>query len=164
MTRMAEKNALDLLDADHIAVKHLFVEYARLAFAAPQPSASDRRDLAVRICQELTVHAQIEEEVFYPAVRQAVPDAAALLDEAQDEHQKVKDLVARIKGLDRAGPQMDDLVAQLARLVEDHVKEERDELFPKAKTGKALDLAELGVQLRERQQALQSETAATQPA
>ena len=96
-------------------------------------------------------------------MRKAVPDAAALLDEAQDEHQKVKDLVARIQGLDRAGSQMDNLVAQLARLVEHHVKEERDELFPKAKTGKALDLADLGARLRERQQALQPGMAAAQP-
>jgi hemerythrin superfamily protein len=88
MTPMAEKNALELLDADHIAVKHLFVEYARLAFAAPQASASERRELAARICQELTVHAQIEEEVFYPAVRAAVPDAAPLLHEAQAEHRR----------------------------------------------------------------------------
>jgi hemerythrin superfamily protein len=164
MTPMAEKNALELLDADHIAVKHLFVEYARLAFAAPQASASERRELAAGICQELTVHAQIEEEVFYPAVRKAVPDTAPLLGEAQAEHQKVKDLVARVQGMDKAGPKMDDLVAQLACVVEHHVKEERDELFPKARTSKALDLAELGAQLRERQQALQSGTEATQPA
>jgi iron-sulfur cluster repair protein YtfE (RIC family) len=163
MTLIAEKNALELLDADHIAVKHLFVEYARLAIAAPRASASERRELAADICQELTVHAQIEEEVFYPAVRKAVPDAAALLDEAQDEHQKVKDLIARIKGLDRASPQMDNLVAKLASLVEHHVKEERDELFPKTRIGKALDLADLGAQLRERQQALQA-GGATQPA
>jgi iron-sulfur cluster repair protein YtfE (RIC family) len=163
MMPIAEKNALELLDADHIAVKHLFVEYARLASASPQTSISERREFAAYICQELTVHAQIEEEVFYPAVRKAVPDAAALLDEAQEEHQKVKDLVARIQDLDRAGSQMDNLVAQLARLVEHHVKEERDELFPKARTGKGLDLAELGAQLRERQQALQR-AKATQPA
>ena len=163
MTPIAEKNAIELLDADHIAVKHLFVEYARLAGASPQTSISERRDLAAYICQELTVHAQIEEEVFYPAVRKAVPGAAALLEEAKDEHQKVKDLIARILGLDRAGFQMDNLVAQLARLVEHHVKEERDELFPKA-TAKGLDLADLGVKLRKRQQSLQQGMAAAQPA
>jgi len=161
---MADKNALELLDADHIAVKHLFVEYARLAVAASKTSASERHKLATRICQELTVHAQIEEEVFYPALRKAVPDAAALLDEAQSEHQQVKDIVAGIEGMDKAGPQMDDLVAQLACLVEHHVKEERDELFPKAKTGKGLDLADLGAQLRERQEAIQAGMAVPQPA
>jgi hypothetical protein len=163
MTPIAEKNALELLDADHVAVKHLFVEYARLASAAPQTSISERSELAAYICQELTVHAQIEEEVFYPALRKAVPDAAALLDAAKDEHQKAKDLIARIQGLNRASPQMDNLIAQLALLVDHHVKEERDELFPKA-TAKGLDLADLGVKLRKRQQSLQQGMAAAQPA
>ena len=58
---------------------------------------------------------------------------------------------------------MDNLIAQLALLVEHHVKEEHDELFPKASSGKALDLDDLGAQLRERQQALQGGRA-TQPA
>jgi hypothetical protein len=164
MTSMPEKNALELLDAVHIAIKHLFVEYERLASAAPQTSISERRDLAAYICQQLTVLARIEEEVFYPAVRRAVPDAAALLEEARDQHRKVRDLVARIQGLERAGSQMDNLIAQLARLVEHHVKEERAELFPKARSGKALNLTYLGAQLRERQkQALQG-SRATQPA
>jgi hypothetical protein len=164
MTHMAEKNALEMLDAYHIAVKHLFVEYERLASASPQTSISERRELAAYICQELAVLAQIEEEVFYPAVRKAIPDAAAVVDEAQDEHQKVNDLVTRIEELDHGGSQMDNLIAQLARLVEHYAKEERDELFPKARSGGAqLDLADLGAQLRERQQVLQGRRA-TQPA
>lgn len=151
MERETDKDACALLDADHIAVKHLFVEYARMAAAGD----AGRAPIAQKICQELTVHAQIEEEVFYPAVRQAVPDAAELLDEAEQEHQQVKDLVAQIQGLANADAAMDDLVAQLNRCVEHHVKEERDELFPKAKAAPGLDLAALGEQLRERQQALE---------
>jgi hemerythrin superfamily protein len=147
------KDACELLDADHIAVKHLFVEYARLAMAAPQPSVNERTQLATRICEELTVHAQIEEEIFYPALRKAVPDTAPLLDEAKAEHQEAKDLIARIEALGTAGPEMDALVSELAGAIEHHVKEERDELFPKARASK-LDLAELGDQLRQRQQAL----------
>lgn len=158
---MAEKNALELLDADHIAVKHLFVEYARLAFAAPQDSASTRGELAAGICQELTAHAQIEEELFYPALREVVPDTADLLEEAKSEHKKVKELVSQIQAMGgTASTGMDDIVAQLACLVEHHVKEERDELFPK---GKTLDLAALGGQLRERQDALQEEMKTARP-
>ena len=59
MSPLADKNACDLLDADHIAVKHLFVEHARLAMAAPVDSVAERQALAARICSELTVHAQI---------------------------------------------------------------------------------------------------------
>ena len=147
-----DKDACELLDADHIAVKHLFVEYARLAFAMPQESVSARTALAMQICEELTVHAQIEEEIFYPALRDAAPDAAAQLDEAKAEHQEAKDLIARIQALGTAGPEMDELVSTLACAVEHHVKEERDELFPKAKA--RMDLGAVGDRLKERQQAL----------
>jgi hemerythrin superfamily protein len=160
MPNLPDKDACELLDADHIAVKHLFVDYARLAMAAPQQSIDERTQLASRICEELTVHAQIEEEIFYPALRKASPGAAKLLDEALAEHQQAKELIAQIQALGTANLEMDELVAQLACAIEHHVKEERDELFPKAKSAKKLDLTALGAQLRERQQALQATAAA----
>jgi len=146
------KDACDLLDADHIAVKHLFVEYARQAVAMPQ-EAGDRQALAERICQELTVHARIEEEIFYPALRQAI-DKPELLDEAIAEHQQAKDLIAQIQGMRAPDPQMDDLVAQLASAIEHHVKEEREDLFTKARVAPGLDLAALADQLKARQEEL----------
>ena len=157
MENFPDKDACELLDADHIAVKHLFVTYARLAVAMPDDSTDERSQLAMRICDELTVHAQIEEEIFYPALRKAAPETAAQLDEAKQEHQEAKALVAQIRELGSAGPQMDELVSQLAGAVEHHVKEERDELFPKAKS--RMDLDAVGGQLRERQQALLAEMA-----
>jgi hemerythrin superfamily protein len=160
MATLPNKDACELLDADHIAVKHLFVEYARLAMAAPQDSLDARSQLATRICEELTVHAQIEEEIFYPALKKAAPDTAALLDEAKAEHQEAKELIAQIESLGTAGSEMDDLVSQLACAIEHHVKEERDELFPKARTAKKLDLAALAQDLLARQQALQTATTA----
>ena len=156
MPQTTPKDACELLDADHLAVKHLFVEYARLATASPRESAAQREALATRICDELTVHAQIEEEIFYPALRQAVPDAADIVDEGIEEHGEAKALIARIRDEGSAGEAMDALVAQLARAVEHHVKEERDELFPKAKAAAGMDLAAIGQQLRDRQQELAS--------
>jgi hemerythrin-like domain-containing protein len=153
MPASAAKNACDLLDADHLAVKHLFVEYARLAHA-PTDAGSDRRALALKICDELTVHAQIEEEIFYPALQQALPEAADVLEEARAEHAQAKDLIAQIQAMGQADDAMDVLVAELARAIEHHVKEERDELFPKARSAQGLDLHALAQQLRERQQAL----------
>lgn len=171
MPELHEKDACERLDADHIAVKHLFVNYARQAFAATAPAApvagkkvlpaaagADRAAIALKICDELTVHAQIEEEIFYPALQQALPDAADLLAEAQAEHQEARDLIAQIRALGSADAQMDALVAELNRAIEHHVKEERDELFPKARAS-GLDLVALGMQLRERQQALETEAA-----
>ncbi|MBI2769826.1 MAG: hemerythrin domain-containing protein [Burkholderiales bacterium] len=155
MPEFADKDACELLDADHIAVKHLFVDYARLAIAPDaKATASERTALAMKICDELTVHAQIEEEIFYPALREAVPGAGALLDEAEAEHQEAKQLIADIRAIGKANPSMDTLVAELNVAIEHHVKEERDELFPKARAAPALDLVAIGGQLRERQQEL----------
>lgn len=154
MPTLATKDACELLDADHIAVKHLFVEYARLAMAAPA-AAAERQPIARTICAELTVHARIEEEIFYPALRQAA-DAGELLDEAEAEHQQARELIARIDAMRGSGPELDELVMQLARAVEHHVKEERDHLFPKARAAAQLDLEELGARLQQRQEELQA--------
>ena len=102
------------------------------------------------------MHTQIEEEIFYPALRDAVPAAADLLDLAATDHQQAKALIARIRGLGTADAELDQCVADLARAVEDHVKEERVQLFPKARSAPGLDLVALGARLRERQQALAS--------
>jgi len=100
------------------------------------------------------VHAQIEEEIFYPALRQAVPAAADVLDEAEEEHAQAKSLIAQIRALRAADPAADALVAELARAIEDHVKEERDELFPKARSASGMDLVALAQRLKERQREL----------
>jgi hypothetical protein len=159
MPTLADKDACELLDADHIAVKHLFVEYARLAFAPAAARGADRKALAMKICEELTLHAQIEEEIFYPALQDALPDTQGLLEEARAEHQEAKKMIAQLQGMGAADAAMDALVVQLNRAIEHHVKEERDELFPKAKSAAGLDLDALGARLRERQQELQGEAA-----
>ncbi len=167
MATTVQHDACELLDADHIATKHLFVEYARLAFAGAGTEAragartasrtpDGRTALARKICSELTVHAQIEEEIFYPALREVI-DVPELLDEAQAEHQQAKELIAQIEAMADGDAAMDDLVSQLARAVENHVKEERDLLFPKARAAADLDLDELGARMKERQQELQSQ-------
>lgn len=157
MPELMQKDACDLLDADHLAVKHLFVEYARLAFALDAEAGRDRTAIAMKICDELTVHAQIEEEIFYPALREAVPGAADVLDEAEAQHGQAKLLIARIRDGGSTDAAMDDLMAELARAIEDHVKEERDELFPKALSSRDLNLAALGLLLEERRQELAGE-------
>ena len=161
MPEFAHKDACELLDADHIAVKHLFVDYARLAVAPDADATTAQRTaLATKICDELTIHAEIEEEIFYPALREALPDAGNLLDEATAEHQEAKQLIADIRAVGQANPTMDTLVAELNVAIEHHVKEERDELFPKAKAAPGVDLVALGEQLRDRQQQLQADPAA----
>ncbi len=152
MPKHLTKDACQLLDADHIAVKHLFVQYAQLAASSDEAATrAERSALARMICDQLTVHAQIEEEIFYPALRDALPDDADLVDEAKAEHQEAKQLIADIRVVGEADAAMDTLVAELNVAIEHHVKEERDQLFPKAKSAPELDLQVLGEQLRSRQ-------------
>ena len=96
--------------------------------------------------------------------RRCVAKAAAdVVDEAEEEHQHAKLLIAQILEVGAADKTMDQLVADLARAIEDHVKEERDELFPKARSAPGLDLAALGMQLKERQVELQRPGGAAGP-
>ena len=163
MPDFVDRDACELLDADHLAVKHLFVEYARLFYAPEGLESGDRLEIATRICDELTVHAQIEEEIFYPALRRAAKGATDVVAEAEQEHRQAKFLISQIRELRTADSTLDQLVADLARAVEDHVKEERDELFPKARSAPGLDLNALGLQLKERQAELMQGAAKSAP-
>ena len=145
-------SATTMIRMDHTHVLASFHQYA--TDSRPQT----KRALANAICLALEIHAQLEEEIFYPALREAI-DTPGLLDEAQAEHQLARELIARIESMKQDGSAMDELVSQLARVVEQHVKEERDHLFPKARAADALDLDELGAKLKERQQQLEAQVA-----
>jgi hypothetical protein len=123
-------DAVDLLDADHIAVKKLFTQFKKLSEA--EAPADERKALADRICKELTVHAEIEEQIFYPAAREAIGDDA-LLNEAEVEHASAKDLIAQISGMDADEALFDAKVIVLGEYIDHHVEEEREDMFPKAR-------------------------------
>lgn len=151
---LAKKHdAVDLLDADHIAVKKLFTAYKKLC--DNNAPAEEKREIADRICQELTVHAQIEEEIFYPQVREAIDDDP-LLDEAEVEHGTAKDLIAQISGMGPEEDLYDARVTVLGEYIDHHVKEEREEMFPKARKSK-LDLVALADELSQRKMELMEE-------
>ena len=144
------ENAVDLLDADHKAVKKMFIDYDALCEdGAP---VADKRSVAERICQALTVHSQIEEEIFYPAVRKATGDNA-LMDEALTEHAEAKAVIARIQGMKATSDNYDATVKQLAKIIDKHVLEEREQIFLEAQQA-ALDLRSLAVPLFKRKKQL----------
>lgn len=144
------ENAVDLLDADHKAVKKMFIDYDALCEdGAP---ADARKSLAERICQALTVHTQIEEEIFYPAVRDATGDEA-LMEQAIAEHAQAKEVITRIQGMKSSSDNYDGTVKQLAKLIDAHVLEEREQIFLEAQQS-ALDLRGLAVPLYKRKQEL----------
>jgi hemerythrin superfamily protein len=139
-------DALALLRADHQRVQEMFDQFEKTR------SEDRKATLAEQICQELTIHAQIEEEIFYPAVREAIKDED-LIDEATVEHQSAKDLIAQIEGGGPGGEMFDAKVKVLGEYVKHHVKEEQNELFPQVRKTK-LDLKELGERLQQRKMEL----------
>jgi hemerythrin superfamily protein len=160
MATRAAKDACDLLDADHRAVQKLFKEYEALTTSRARSATQKKMDLAHEICTQLTVHAQIEEEIFYPALREVLKDASPL-DEADVEHQSAKDLIAQIQGMPEADDMFDARVKVLGEYINHHVKEEKNEIFPKARSARKLDLVSMRDELEARKEELLAEMGAT---
>jgi hemerythrin superfamily protein len=156
MATRAEKDACDLLDADHKAVKKMFKEYEELTSSRARNASQKKKELATQICQELTVHAQVEEEIFYPALRAAFKETD-LLDEAEVEHQTAKDLIAQIQAAAEPDDMFDAKVKVLGEYIDHHVKEEKGEIFPKARSAKKLDLIAMREEIETRKEELMSE-------
>jgi hemerythrin superfamily protein len=146
-----EMNAIDLLKKDHDEVDALFKDYEMLAESDGE-NGVDRRALSTRICGLLAVHALIEEEIFYPAARQAKVDAD-LLDEAEIEHRSAKQLIAEIGAAKASEPLYDARVKVLGEYIRHHVKEEESELFPACRKSD-MDLADIGARLERRKSQL----------
>jgi hypothetical protein len=154
------RDGLQLLAADHRKVESLFADFQKASGTA----AKER--LARRICTELKVHAQIEEEIFYPAIRGKVEDAD--LDEAYVEHDSAKLLINEIEAAEPDEGYYDAKVKVLSELIEHHVMEEekqRDNLFQQTRAAE-IDLEELGARLaaRKRELLAKAETEGLPPA
>ena len=160
MATRNQKDACDLLDTDHKNVKKMFKDYEELTGSRARTAMQKKMDLARQICNELTVHAQVEEEIFYPAVRAAVKETD-LLDEAEVEHQSAKDLIAQIQTASEADEMFDAKVKVLGEYIDHHVKEERGEIFPKARAARKLDLMAMREQIETRKEELMAEMSAT---
>ena len=155
MTNDASVNALELLKRDHQQVDKLFKQFEDIKEGAED---SAKEELVRQICDALTVHAAIEEAIFYPAARQALPQEQGqdLLDEAAVEHQTLKDIIGRLEMAPTSDPLYDAGVKVLSEYVKHHVREEETELFPKVRASD-MDLQAIGNQLEERKQQLEGE-------
>jgi hypothetical protein len=145
----APKDAIALLKADHRKVEELFEKY--------ETAGSRKTDIAHQICMELTIHTMIEEEIFYPACREAGVDSD-MMDRANVEHDGAKSLIAELE----AGSSDDDFydakVKVLSEEIKHHVKEEeqRGGIFSGARAAE-MDLAALGEQLAARKEELMAQ-------
>lgn len=156
-TTKTSADACDLLDADHKAVKKMFKSYGELAQSKSREVGQKKMELAQQICLALTVHTQMEEEIFYPALRNVLKDTD-LMAEAEVEHQAAKDLISQIQSMTEPDEMFDAKVRVLGEYIDHHVKEERNEIFPKARAARKLDLMRMREALETRKEALMIET------
>jgi len=147
------EDAISLLTADHAKVTNLFKEFESLK--EDDAADPDKSVLVAQICNELKVHAQIEEDIFYPAVREGIEDAD-LVDEAVVEHAAAKELIAQLEDMSPDDELYDAKVIVLAEQIQHHVQEEEGEMFPKARKVK-LDSEALGIQMAKRKAELMAE-------
>jgi hemerythrin superfamily protein len=143
-------SAVKLLKQDHRAVAQALEEFESAAHARKQA-------IAQHICKMLTVHTQIEEELLYPAAREALDsDDVHLVAEARVEHTSVKDLIQQIEQAKEVDEEYEAKVQVMGEFVKHHVKEEETELFPKLERS-SLDLDALGERLQARKSELLGE-------
>jgi hypothetical protein len=135
-----------MLKEDHQRVTELFDQFER----ARGDGRKER--LAKTICEELKLHARLEEELFYPAVRDAIDDAD-LMDEAEVEHGSAKALIRQIEASSASGDKFDALVTVLGEYIKHHVKEEEGDMFKQVRQSD-LDLAVLGEEMQKRKREL----------
>ncbi|CAN7308772.1 hemerythrin domain-containing protein [Pseudoduganella sp. LjRoot289] len=146
-TKSGDTDAISLLMQDHEHVKDLFEQFDNLSDRAKV----SKKKLADEVCQELTLHTMVEEEIFYPAVRAAGKEFEDVIDEAFVEHSSAKQLIAEIEAMDPGDDLYDAKVKVLSEMIEHHVSEEEGELFPKVRKA-GLDLAALGEQMAQRKE------------
>lgn len=142
----APVDGLNMLTQDHREVEALFSQFEKLT------GAREKAALAAKICLLLKVHAQIEEEILYPAARELV-DEEDLVDEAEVEHGSAKHLIADIEAMKPRDDLFDARIKVLGEYIRHHVKEEENELFPAMRKA-GLDVYDIGAQLAERKLAL----------
>lgn len=147
-------DATKLLAADHKEVKALFKAYDKLVKDEAAPA--EKQALALQICMMLTVHATIEEEIFYPAARDVLGKDEDLIDEADVEHASAKALISQIEAGSPDEPLFDARVKVLGEYIDHHVKEEEDEMFVKVRKTD-LDLDAIGEELQARKAELLGE-------
>jgi hypothetical protein len=157
-SKTEKQDAIQLLTAGHREVKSMFKEFESLK--EEDGADDDKKGLVERICAALTIHATVEEEIFYPAVRAAIDDQD-LMDEADVEHASAKELIAQLEEASPSDDHYDAKVTVLGELIDHHVKEEEGQMFPKAK--KAIDTAAIGTELAARKAELEAELGIGEP-
>lgn len=139
-------SATQLIKRDHKKVEGLFQKFEKAK------TAGAKKKLCEQVIEELEVHTKLEEEIFYPAVRKHVGEEE-MLQEAKQEHQEAKQIIARLKKADAEDDEFDSTFEELVESVKHHVEEEEGEMLPKAEESD-MDLQEYGGEMAERKNEL----------
>ena len=149
-------DAIDLLKADHRKFKKLFRTYE----AAGDRAYQKKKDLADKLFMEITIHSMVEEELFYPAVKErANKEGKRLVAESVEEHHIVATLIEEMKVLDPKDERFEAKFSVLRENIEHHIEEEENELFPEAEELLGTRIKNLGAQMEERKDELMASRA-----
>lgn len=149
-SRKAAKTVLDMLADDHKKVQKMFRQFEKM-----RDDMAAKQELVEKCCAELTVHAQLEEELFYPALRDSIKQVDLLL-EAQVEHDSAKQLIEELSSMRPDDELYDAKFTVLGEYVKHHIEEEEKQIFPKAKRA-GLDLEAMAEEAQERKLEMQEE-------
>jgi hemerythrin superfamily protein len=144
-------DAVQLLKSDHVKVKGLFQDWSM----APSAQPERKRAVAEKIIQELMVHERVEEEIFYPAFKQALgKQGEEEVEHSKEEHALVDSLIEELEALDVDAPDFEDTMRELQENVLHHIKDEEEKMFPLAQKWMAPQLGQLGKDMMEYKQSL----------
>jgi hemerythrin superfamily protein len=142
------EGAIEMLKEDHAKVQKAFKEFEKL----DREDTETIKQVVQTVCEGLKVHTTLEEEIFYPAVREAIDDED-IMNEAAVEHETAKMLIDQLENMGPDDPNYHATFTVLGEYVKHHVKEEEGEMFPQAKKTD-LDFEDLGQRMKERKQEL----------
>jgi hemerythrin-like domain-containing protein len=143
--------AIDMLKQDHDKVTKAFKEFEKL----DRGDTETCQQLVMTVCEDLKVHTTLEEEIFYPAVREAIDDDDTM-NEAAVEHETAKMLIDQLENMQADDPNFHATFTVLGEYVKHHIEEEEDEMFPAARKS-GLDFDSLAERMRERKEELVGE-------
>ena len=143
------QDAISLLEADHDKVLAMFEHFEDIKDGR---AYKEKQTIVADACRELAIHMAIEEEVFYPAVRGALDDED-LMNEAQVEHDGAQSLIQDLEAMDAGDEMFNAKFIVLSEYIKHHVKEERQEMFPKVRATD-VDLKALGAKMLARKEQL----------
>ncbi|WP_168793954.1 hemerythrin domain-containing protein [Paraburkholderia aromaticivorans] len=150
-TESGAHDALAFLEAEHRAVEKLFTAFKKAA----DDDLEAKSALAQRACEELSIHAMLEEELLYPAAQDVLPDSDKIdVEEAYVEHFLVKTLIAKFETMKAGDKGFDATFKVMSEMVGHHVEEEEQELFPELRKSKC-NLRTLGEKMAKRKAELQ---------